>query len=119
MKAVKTNVYRYSNAVRRKLNNEHVSLRWEKDGSYCLEVLTYDNMAAPDPGSMDEDKRNVTQLNVLTMNKETLEAFVLNAVELLNIVEVTGGKPLSNHCADLTDSAANSASVVKEAWTVF
>jgi hypothetical protein len=119
MKAIKANVYRYNNAVRRKLNNECVSLRWEKDGSYCLEVLTYDNMATPDSGSMDEDKRHVTQLSALTMNKETLQAFVLNAVELLNIVEVTGGKPLSNYCADLTDSAANSASVAKEAWTVF
>jgi hypothetical protein len=56
---------------------------------------------------------------VLRMSKEALEAFILNAVELLNIVEVTGGKPLSNHTGDLPESVVDTAGIERDEWTIF
>lgn len=85
----KAKVHRYNNAVKRKLRNNHITLCAGDDGSYHLEIIHYDSKYAGEPVILHTVQRNVLRISLLRMSRETLEAFVLNAVELLNIQEIT------------------------------
>jgi hypothetical protein len=88
----KAKVHRYNNAIKRKLNNNHVTLCSDDDGSYHLEVVNYDNKFAMQPCIVHQVKREVVRISHFRMNKETLEAFILNAIELLNMEELQNSR---------------------------
>jgi len=77
-------VIRYNNAIKRKYHNKNVVLGRLEDGSYYLEIINLDKEFANEPCIGHKVEKGIVRISHLRMSKETLEAFVINAIELLN-----------------------------------
>ena len=81
-------VFRYPNAIKRKFENKQVVLVKLEDGTYHLEVINLDKEFANEPAVCHKTEKGVIRISAFRMSKETLEAFVINAIELLNMEAV-------------------------------
>ena len=77
-------VFRYPNAIKRKFENKQVTLIKLEDDTYHLEVINLDKKFASEPVVCHKTEKGVIRISAFRMSKETLEAFVINAIELLN-----------------------------------
>lgn len=81
-------VFRYPNAIKRKYENKQVVIAKLEDGTYHLEVINFDKEFANEPAVCHKTEKGVIRISAIRMSKETLEAFVVNAIELLNMQDV-------------------------------
>ena len=81
-------VFRYPNAIKRKFENKQVILVKLEDGTYHLETINLDKEFANEPAVCHKTEKGVIRISAFRMSKETLEAFVINAIELLNMEAV-------------------------------
>lgn len=81
-------VFRYSNAIKRKFENKQVNLIKLEDGTYYLETINLDKKFANKPAVCHKTEKGVIRISAFRMSKETLEAFVINAIELLEMENV-------------------------------
>jgi DNA polymerase III alpha subunit len=78
-------VFRYPNAIKRKFDNKQVILVKLEDGTYQLEAVNFDKEFANEPAVCHKTEKGVIRISAFRMSKETLRAFVINAIELLNM----------------------------------
>jgi DNA polymerase III alpha subunit len=76
-------VFRYPNAIKRKYKNKQVTICKLSDGTYHFEAVNFDKEFANEPAVGHETKKGVIRISAFRMSKETLEAFIINAIELL------------------------------------
>ena len=76
-------VVRYNNAIKRKYHNKHVVLCRGEDDTYDLEIINLDKDFANEPCIEHKVEKGIVRISHLRMSKETLVAFLLNAIELL------------------------------------
>ena len=81
-------VFIYPNAIKRKYENKQVTIVNLKDGTYQLEAINLDREFANEPAVSHLTERGVIRVSEFRMSKETLEAFILNAIDILNNEDV-------------------------------
>ena len=77
-------VFRYSNAIKRKFDNKQVAICRLKDNGYLLEVINLNRKFANEPAIYHRIERGIVRVSSFFLTKETLEAIVINAIELLD-----------------------------------
>jgi len=77
-------VFIYPNAIKRKFENKQVIIAKLEDGTYYLEAINLDKEFANEPAVCHKTEKGVIRISAFRMSKETLEAFVINAIELLD-----------------------------------
>ncbi len=78
-------VFRYKNAIKRKLKNKRVAICKLDNGNYVLEVISYDNIYAKNKTVRNLVFKDKLRVSEMVITKETLECLVMNAIELLNL----------------------------------
>lgn len=77
-------VFIYPNAIKRKYKNKQVTLYKQDDNTYYLEAVNFDEHFANEPAVCHKTERGKLRISAFRMSRETLEAFIINAIELLN-----------------------------------
>ena len=78
-------VFKYPNAIKRKYNNKQVTVCKNKDDSFCIEILNYDKENALYPCVSHDTVRGCVRVSTIQVSKETLEAIIINAIELYTL----------------------------------
>lgn len=73
---------RYKNAVVRRYHNKRVVIAKEREG-YLIEITNLGNNHALEPSSKHINLKDKIGINQLLISKETLEAIILNGVDIL------------------------------------
>ena len=81
-------IFRYHNAVKRKYKNKQVVIADMQDGSYQIEVVNLDKHYANDPCVSHRTEKGIVRLSAMRCSRETLEAIVLNGIEILHKEQV-------------------------------
>jgi hypothetical protein len=73
----------YNNAVVRKFHNKKVAVLDMEDGTYGIEIKNFDKENANTPCITHKVERGVVRVSSMRLSKETLEAIIINYLELI------------------------------------
>jgi len=83
-------IFRYNDAIKRKFKNKSVTIVNHDDETFTLEILNLlSKEEANEPAIVHQVEKGVLRVSALRMSKETLEAVVLNGIEILNHINPT------------------------------